>query len=73
MGVRRGIPILLQNIDYGYSLEPPLQNRLDEAVLTSTHKLCFEQIFKKYQNFSSEYFHFYKLNKISVYCMGMFS
>ena len=31
---------LLKNIDCGYSLEPP---RLAEAVLTSTHNLCFEQ------------------------------
>ena len=29
-----------QNIDCGYTLEPP-QNRLSEAVLTSTHNLCF--------------------------------
>ena len=32
--------------DCGYSLEPLL-----EAVLTSTHNLCFEQKFEKYQNF----------------------
>ena len=32
----------------GYSLEPP---RLAEAVLTSTHNLCFEQKYEKYQNF----------------------
>ena len=31
---------LLQNIDCGYSLEPP---RRGEAVLTCTHNLCFEQ------------------------------
>ena len=30
--------ISAQNIDRGYSLEPP---RLDEAVLTNTHNLCF--------------------------------
>ena len=29
----------VQNIDCGYTLEPP---RLAEAVLTSTHNLCFE-------------------------------
>ena len=34
--------ISAQNIDRGYSL-----NRLDEAVLTSTHNLCFVQ---KYEN-----------------------
>ena len=36
--------ISAQNIDCGYSLEPPRRggsNGLDEAVLTSTHKLCF--------------------------------
>ena len=31
--------ISAQNIDCGYSLEPP--HRLTEAVLTSTHNLCF--------------------------------
>ena len=30
---------LLQNIDCGYSLEPPK----NEAVLTCTHNQCFEQ------------------------------
>ena len=30
--------ISAQNIDCGYSLEPP---RRDEAVLTSTHCICF--------------------------------
>ena len=46
--------ISAQNIDCGYSLELPrrggsnehpqfIENRLDEAVLTSTHNLCFEQ------------------------------
>ena len=39
--------ISAQNIDCGYSLEPP---RI-EAVLTSTHNLCFEQKFEKYQRF----------------------
>ena len=37
--------IFAQNIDCGYTLEPPRRggskNRLDEAVLTSTHNLCF--------------------------------
>ena len=32
--------ISAQNIDCGYSLEPP-RFRLSEAVLTSTHNLCF--------------------------------
>ena len=43
---------LLKNIDCGYSLEPP-----DEAVLTSTHNLCFEQkCWKKILEFLSENF-----------------
>ena len=40
--------ISAQNIDCGYSWEPP---RLGEAVLTSTHNLCFEQKYEKYQSF----------------------
>ena len=36
--------ISAQNIDCGYSLEPP------QRVLTSTHNLCFEQTYEKYQN-----------------------
>ena len=35
--------ISAQNIDCGYSLEPPR-----EAVLTSIHNLCFEQKYEKY-------------------------
>ena len=35
--------ILAQNIDCGYTLEPPHLNRLSEAVLTSIHNLCLEQ------------------------------
>ena len=34
-------------------------NRLAEAVLTSTHNLCFEQEYEKYQNFLSEKFPFF--------------
>ena len=37
-----------------------------EAVLTSTHNLCFEQKYEKYQNFLSENFHFLGV-KFSVY------
>ena len=53
---------LLQNIDCGYSLEPPRRgvltsNRLAEAVLTSTHNLCFGA----------------KIRKISIYpCIPQF-
>ena len=42
------------------------QNCLNEAVLTSTHNLCFEQKYEKYQNFLSENLHFLVL-KFSVY------
>ena len=37
-----------------------------EAVLTSTHNLCFEQKYENYQNFSSERFHFLVV-KFSIY------
>ena len=33
-------------------------NRLAEAVLTSTHNLCFEQKYEKYQNFYLKMFMF---------------
>ena len=41
-------------------------NCLGEAVLKSTHNLCLEQKYEKYQNFSSENFHF-SVVKFSVY------
>ena len=41
--------------------------RLTEAVLTSTHNLCFEQKYEKYQNFFlSENFQFFEV-KFSIY------
>ena len=42
------------------------ENRLVEAVLKSTHNLCFEQKSEKYQKFLSENFHFLVVN-FSVY------
>ena len=48
---------LLKNIDCGYSLEPPPLH--EEAVLTSTHNLCFWQKFEKYQNILSENLSFF--------------
>ena len=42
-------------------------NRLGEAVLTSTHNLCFEQKYEKYQNFLSENFPFFLVVKFSIY------
>ena len=42
------------------------ENRLVEAVLTSTHNLCFEQKYEKYQKFLAENFHFC-IVKFSVY------
>ena len=65
----------LQNIDCGYSLEPPRRgssNRLGEAVLTCTHNLCFEQNKKYIKIFPLKTFNFYNLGK-SVYYMGVFS
>ena len=35
------------------------------GTLTNTHNLCFEQIYKKYQSFSSEHFQFLEV-KFSV-------
>ena len=35
------------------------KNRLGEAVLTSTHNLCFEQKYEKYQNFYLKTFSFF--------------
>ena len=53
--------ISAQNIDCGYSLEPPRRGGSNEyhnlcfeqgeAVLTRTHNLCFEQKYEKYQSF----------------------
>ena len=42
------------------------QNRLDEAVLTSTNNLCFEQKFENYKNFYLKTFSFLVV-KISIY------
>ena len=42
------------------------QNHLIEAVLTSTHNLCFEQKYEKYQIFLSENFQFLVV-KFSIY------
>ena len=42
------------------------KNRLTEAVLTSTHNLCFEQKYAKYQSFLFEKFQFLEV-KFSIY------
>ena len=52
-----------QNIDCGYSLELP---RLIEAVLTSTHNLCFEEKYEKYRDFLSENFHIFLNRRVFV-------
>ena len=39
--------IFAQNIDYGYTLEPPRRGGSNEAVLTSTHNLCFRAKIRK--------------------------
>ena len=41
-------------------------NRLAEAVLTSTHNLCFEQKYIKITEFLYEIFHFFEV-KFSIY------
>ena len=41
-------------------------NRLGEAVLTSTHNLCFVQKYEKYLSFLSEKFQFLEI-KFSIY------
>ena len=44
------------------------KSRLAEAVLTSTHNLCFEQKYEKYQFFLSIFFSFCFLEvKFSIY------
>ena len=53
--------ISAQNIDCGYSLEPPRRGGSNEY-----HNLCFEQKYEKYQNFLSENFHFL-VGKFSVH------
>ena len=68
---------LFKNVDCGYSLEPPRRGgsnkypqsmfkNIAEAVLTSTHNLCFEQKYEKYQRFLFENFHFLEV-KFSIY------
>ena len=49
---------MLKNIDCWNLLEPPR--------LTSTHNLCFEQKYEKYQSFLSENFQFLEV-KFSIY------
>ena len=48
-GVNIIFVISAQNIDCGYSLEPPRLGGSNEY-----HNLCFEQKYEKYQNFLSE-------------------
>ena len=48
------------------------KNRLTEGVLTSTHKLCFEQKYEKYQNFYQTIFYF-GMVKLQYIWIGMFS
>ena len=42
-------------------------NRLAEAVRTSTHNLCFEQEYEKYQNFYLFLFFPFLVVKFSIY------
>ena len=59
---------LLQNIDCGYSLEPPRRGGSN----VYPQSMLLAKIRKKNQKVSGENFHFY-IQKISVYCMGVFS
>ena len=63
-GVHRGIHLFFFFVISAQKLR--LWVRVREAVLTSTHDLCFEQKYEKYQNFLSEIFHF-SVVKFSVY------
>ena len=38
-----------------------------EAVLTSTHNLCFEQKYGKYQNFYPNIFRFFRAEIINIF------
>ena len=45
---------------------------LNEAVLTCTHNICFEQKYENSQNISNKKLSFLQPSKIAVYCMGVF-
>ena len=68
--------ISAQNIYFGYSLEPPRRggsNRLGEAVLTSTHNVCFVQEYEKYLSFFYlKIFSFWRWNFLYIW-IGVFS
>ena len=53
-GVHISFHISAQNIDCGYSLEPPRRGGSNES-----HNLCFEQKYEKYQNFYLKIFIFF--------------
>ena len=57
--------IFAKNIDRGYTLEPP---PLIEAVLTSTHDLCFSAKIRKNEYRCKPQFYY-----IKVGCKGVFS
>ena len=56
--VRTASLFLLQNINCGYSLELP-----NEAVLTCTHNLCFEQKYEKSKKKINRNYYFYSREK----------
>ena len=60
-GVYIILRISAKNIDCGYSLEPPRRGGSN-----STHNLCFEQKYEKYQSFLSQNFQFLEV-KFSLY------
>ena len=61
-GVYINFLISAQNIGCGYSFKLPI-----EAVLTSTHNLCFEQVYETYQNCFIYIFFYFLVVKFSVY------
>ena len=58
--------ILAQNIDCGYTLEPPLIRTASPAVLTSTHNLCFRTKIKNVYPCKPQFYY------IKVGCKGVF-
>ena len=54
--------ISAQNIDCGYSLEPPRGGGSNEY-----QNLCFEQTYEKYQNFYLKIFNFFGGNIFNIF------
>ena len=61
-GVNITFLISVKNMDCKYALE-----RLAQAVLKSTHNLCFEQKYEEYQNFYLKIFSFFGGKIFSIF------